>query len=482
MSVLSAHFQLFDRNRKLGWLTIILAVLFILPPVVITSLSGGNLWWFTMAAVILLPSILAGFIAETQKNILCTGSCFLLPGMTRNLIKAQQIIMALIGITVFLVAFFDRGLADLTAGNILPALALSFLALSAYAVVLLADFFIPFTSSLAAILILPYFMFIKLGKEANIDVYQDFFAHAGWIILIGAAILLATFRILTASHLDRRLAEQPYLSLPDLYRPSKARQFRNRRAALKNSTSLSQRPFLGVMNRCLSRASKARAQGKTSMAILWEALYLGLATSVPRQRWRIGLLCLVLVLFVVFCGYFDSRSAMNPESGMISWFSAFPFAFALIPVVWCQFLGTTNPGLICGRRETIQAGYHFMAWITLAVAAISGLVLALSYLLAPLLPAWETTRRVWSFFPPQNPHIPLLPLLVLPVMVAVYLLWRKSGAQFILSVAGVEIIIVFHAALNMGGYGWPLVGVLLISGGAWVALPSLWRRRVRGDL
>ncbi len=482
MSTLLAHLRLFERNRKLGWLTFILAAIFLGPPVIIAAKTGRNPWWFTMANMILLPAILAGFTGETQKNLLSCGNGYLLPGLRPTLLRTQVFLMALVGIAAFLIAYFDPGLASFTTGAFLPALALTSLTLAIYALVLLADWFIIYATSLASLLVLPYFLFIKLAKDANITTYQHIFTHSAAITLVCTGILFATYWILTSGYLARRMAEQPYISVLDLYRPAKARQFRNRRAAHHGAQQWRQRPLQGWMDRCLNFAARARSAGNESTAACWEALHLGLSTSVARQGWKFGFLSLIMLLFTLATGYFDSRRIAVPDDPLYSWFSAFPFAFALVPVIWCQFLDTAKLSLPRSRATTIKAGYRIIGWITLAVVILSALVMALFYLAAPIMPTWKTAGNVWAFLPPQNPHIPFLPLLVLPAMLVVYLLWPKSGAEFVLSIAGMEILILFHAVLNMGGYGWPLVVVLAVSGISWAALPFLWRRRVGGDL
>ncbi len=481
MSVLSAHFKLFDHNSKLGLAMFALAAVFLVLPAVIASHAHRNAWWFFMAALILMPAVMAAFTAETQKNLMSCGGSFLLPNLERTVLRAQGVVMAIVGTSVFLVAYLSPTLAPLIQGAFPTALALTLMTLALYCLVLLGNWLFAYAASVMSILVLPYLMLIKMGKVASLAAYRDFFSHAGTIIPVCAAIMLLAYLIVSRSHLTRRLAEQPYLSPLDLYRPAKARRFRNLRAARQGTAAAGRRPLQGWMDSCLDRAQRARSAGNESTALAWESLYLGLTEAVPRQWWKAGLLGLVLVLFSLATGYFDSRYASDPGGGLYCWFSAFPFSFTLIPATLIKYLDTGLPGHPRSRAANLAAAGRLLGWIVPVVAALSGLVWVLFRLAPALLPTLEIGSRSWYFLAPQRPHVPFLPLLVLPAMLVVYLLWRRSSAPSILSIAGFEIFILLHAVLNMGGYGWPLVAVLAVSCASGAAVPFLWRRRMRRD-
>ncbi len=478
MNTVRAQAILFWGNWKLGFGLTILSLLLLVTPMVITARFGGNLWWFTLGAMLIGAATLAVITGCTQRELLSCGFAFLLPGLERAIARTQITIMAGLSVGALAVGLFFAGIAPLTGGGILPALALSVMTVMAYALGLLVIRVFSHASLLPTVMIFFYFAFIKIGKQTTVAPFADFFAHAG-AVLAGCGLVLAlALWSLQAGNLRRQLAGKPFLSPLDLYRPTKVQKFKNHSLAHQADTAPHRRPLQGILDRCLENTARARAAGRITRATLWETLDLGLTTGIPRRKRGLWAYVTMILVLTIITGYLDSWSSLRREVGMISWFSAFPFMFAILPLSIFHYLPHLNLGLIPSRQTIERAGYPLLGLLTLAALVGSVLILALFHLLGLVLPGLPVSGGSLPFLPPQNPHLPFLPVLVLPVVLMIYLLWRKPNSLFVFSGATIQVFIFFHAALNFGGYGWPLVVVLAISGGSWLALPYVWRRRM----
>ncbi len=233
------------------------------------------------------------------------------------------------------------------------------------------------------------------------------------------------------------------------------------------------------MNLCMEKSSRALFAGSESWAIFWETLHLSLVAGVPRKRFGLWIYTLIMIPFVFLMGYWDSRAVSRCDESMIGLFSAFPFMFATFPLIAFHYLATRPMGFPRSREATEKAGYLFVAWALIVILALSFLILGVLHFLGSVMPEFETARMTWSFVPPSRPHIPFLPLLVMPVVLVLYLLWPRSSAMTVLTVTGNLFFILLHGLIDMGGYGWPSWIALGISVAAWVSLPFLWRRRVK---
>ncbi len=481
MNAVNYHLRLFPKNWKLGLMVMTITTLFLLPPVLVADHWQGNTWWFIMAALPLVGISLGYFITETQKEMMSRGTGFLLPNFQHSVLSTQMSMMLVIGIITFLLALFLPALAPVTTGNLLNSLTLGFVVMASFAITSLVDFLFKYSAWLTAKVMLPYFFFIQLGKKADPQTYSHWLGHHG-LVLIGSALIIGlTIRILMALNLPRRLAEQPYISTMDLYQPAKIQVFKNSHAVHAQIKSQGDRPLKNTMDLCLEKASRERYAGRESWAIFWETLHLSLATTVPRTGAGLWGIAIFIVLFILTIGYADSLHVSKCNEEMYGWYSSFPFMFTIFPFIAFHHLATRPFGLLRDRLATEKTGYYFAGWAVIIVAALSLLTLGLLHLMGAIMPEYETPRMLWAYYPPTRPHIPFLPLLIMPVSLLISLLWSRISFQNLVGGVSMQVFLLFNALLCMEGYGWPLMVVLGLSTASWIALPYAWRRRIRRE-
>jgi len=481
MNAVNYHLRLFPKNWKLGLMVMTITTLFLLPPVLVADHWQGNTWWFIMAALPLVGISLGYFITETQKEMMSRGTGFLLPNFQHSVLSTQMSMMLVIGIITFLLALFLPALAPVTTGNLLNSLTLGFVVMASFAITSLVDFLFKYSAWLTAKVMLPYFFFIQLGKKADPQTYSHWLGHHG-LVLIGSALIIGlTIRILMALNLPRRLAEQPYISTMDLYQPAKIQVFKNSHAVHAQIKSQGDRPLKNTMDLCLEKASRERYAGRESWAIFWETHHLNLITLIPRKFRGLGNYFIIIASFMLLVGYADSRSVARCDESLYGWFSAFPFVFAIFPIMAFHYLPKRPMGFPRCRVATEKAGYYIIGWAVIAVAILSLLIFGMLHFLGYIMPEFETSNMVWSYLTPTNPHVPFLPLLIMPVTLVFSLLWSRFSVHAVVGVLSMQLFLLFHGLLNMGGYGWQLPVVLGLSFAAWISLPFVWRRRIRQD-
>lgn len=451
--------------------------LFLVPAIIVSDHFEVNSWWFILASMPVYGMSTAFFVAETQKELMSRGTGFLLPDLGKTVISSQLVIMSGLGLLSFLLAFFLPALAPVTTGNFLHSLSLSFLVMMVFSLTLLVDFLFRYSSWLTSTIVLPFFLYISLGKNADAQIYHQWMSESG-ILLLGSALFLAlNLWILKSLDLPRRLAEQPYISTLQIYQPDKVQEFKNRHGGHAQSKDQSGRPLKNTMDYLLARTARARFSGQESWAIFWETLYLGISTSTPRLFMGPWNYAFFVLPFILVIGYADSNN--HGESGMEGWFSAFPFMFATLPVVAFHFLGINPMGFPRNRKASEKAGYLFMGWTFVAVVVLSVLVFGMMHFLGAVMPEFETATRIWSYQPSSRLHTPFLPLLILPPIFLVYLFCRRSFAQAVLGGVGMQFFLLYNFLLSGGDYGWPLQVALGVSVGSLIALPFVWRRKLR---
>jgi len=480
MNPLNQHFKIFGRNWKLGLMVSSITVFFLLPAILVSDHFDTNAWWFIMTSLVIAGMALGYFVAETQKELMSRGAGFLLPGLGRLVNSSQIIIMVAAGLTAFLLAFFLPALAPVTTGNVLRSLSLSCLVMAAFSSTLLIDFLFRYSSWLTSFILLPFFLYIYMGKNADALFYQHWLGNSGILLMVSLLYSAISFNFLNTLNLPRRLAENPYISTLELYRPARVQEFKNKHAAHAQPKNKGDRPLKYPMDLCLTKSSQARFNGKESQAIFWDTLYLGLATGIPRGLLGAWNYVPFILPFVLAIGYADSMRTCS--SGMVGWFSAFPFMFATLPTAGFHFLGISPLGFPRSREATEKAGYIFTAWSILAVILLTVFIFGMMHFLGAVMPEFETAGRLWSYHPPSRFHTPFLPLLIMPVTLFIYLLWPRSSAQMILWGSGMQVFLFFNFGISGDENGWVTAIILGISLAAWVALPFLWRRRIRAGI
>lgn len=477
MTLVNQHLNIVAKNWKSGSVVFGISGLFLLPAIFVSKYYDVNPWWFVMSSLVLSAMAVAYFISETQKEYMSRGTGFLLPGLGSTVINIQIRSMLTHSLGVFLLAYFLPALAPVTAGNLLNSLTLSFLSMAVFTTTLWVVFLYKYSSWLSTFILLPFLLYIKLGKSADAVVYQNGLGESGILLISSAVITIAGLWFLAALNLPHRLAEQPFLSSLQIYKPAMVQNFKNRNAAHDQPKNQNDRPMKHFMDVCLEKASRARFAGNESQATIWDTTYLSLATGIPRGLLGAWNLAPFIIPFVLLVGYADSNNQC--DSGMIGWFSAFPFMFATLPTVAFHYLGVGALGFPRSRATTEKAGYIFTAWIMLLVILLSILTFGVMHFLASVMPEFETATRVWSYHAPARFHTPFLPVLIMPVILFIYLLVPKSSAQMVLGGAGMQVFLLFNFAISGDEKGVVSLIFLGISLAAWVALPLLWRRKLR---
>jgi hypothetical protein len=477
MNLLDQHIKIFVRNWKLGLMILAITSLFLLPAIYISDHHDANSWWFIMTSLPIYGMTLAFFVAETQKELMSRGTGFLLPNLGKAVTSVQVLIMSIFGLASFLMAFFLPELLPVTTGNFLHSLTLCCLVMMFFTISLLFDFLFKYSAWLTAVIVLPFFVYINLGKNADAEFYRQWLGNSGFLLMGSILVTSLNVWLLMALNLPRRLAEQPYISTMQMYKPTKVQEFKNRHAAHKQPKDQSARPLKRSMDLCLEKSSRARFAGKENWAIFWDAIHLGLATGIPRRFMGAWNFAFFIFPYILVIGYADSLRQY--DSTMVGWYSAFPFMFASLPLVPFHFLATNPLGLPNCRKATEKAGYLFIGWTVVSVLLLSLLIFGIMHFLSAIMPEFESATQVWSYHPPVRFHTPWLPILVTPVVLFIYFLWFRSSAQMILWGAGMQVFLLFNFLLSNGENGWPVMVVLGISLASWIALPFMWRRRIR---
>lgn len=481
MNLVSHHLRLFPSNWKLGLLVWAIPTLALLPLAILSDRWNGNAWFFILAVLPLMGSALGYFTTETQKELMSRGAGFLLPNFQRSVLSTQMFLMLVIGLVSFLLAFFLPAMALVTTGNFMNSLSLGFVVMAAFAITSLLDFMFKYSAWLTAKVIIPYFLFVSWGKNADPQIFFHWLGHSGFLLIGCTLIIGLIFRTLLALNLPRRLAEQPYISTLDLYQPVKIQIFKNQLAAYAQCKSQGQRLLKNTMDLCLEKASRERSYGRESNAVIWEALHLSMATTVPRSVAGLVGDAAFLVPFVLIIGYADSLHVSKCNQEMYGWYSSFPFMFTLFPFIAFNSLVNRPLGMIRERVATERAGYTLTGWAVVAVAVLSLLTLGLLHFLGFIMPEFETPKMLWAYYPPTRLHIPFLPLLIMPVTLLISLLWTRISFQSIVGGVSIQLFLLFNGLLCIGGFGWPLMLVLGLSAASWMALPYAWRRRIRRE-
>jgi len=476
MKLFKQHLKVLIWNRKLGALIFFITGLYTLLPLFLSVRSQTNPWLYALNIPLVTGISLAVYIAQTQRELMSKLSCFLFPGFSRNLWAVHLSTLLGLGVSTFILGYYLPLLDSVTFHSWFPSLNLSLLTMGCYAVTILVIFQFRYSASLWTGLHFPYYFYLLFGRFGHIQPYQSFLEsqYLPWACIL---LIFGIFKLLTSMNLPRQLSEQPFLSIMQLHRADKVQQFKNRNSAFKTPKDQSRRPLKNLMDTCLEKACQWRYSGNESRAVFWDTHYLALITGIPRNFLGLWSYIFFMAPFVFIIGYADSMRSC--DSAMVGWYSAFPFMFATFPILGFHYLRISPLGLPRDRAATEKAGYVYTGWIILAVVLFSVLMFAAMHFLGAVMPEYETASRVWSYHPPSRFHTPFLPLLVLPVVLLIYILWPRSSSQMILSGAAMQVFLFFNFMISNGEQGWLTMVVLGVSLASWIALPFLWRRELR---
>ncbi len=297
----------------------------------------------TLMTLIGLICSAAFFLATAQQEMLHRSFTFLLPGFRRSLLTNQVAGIAISWVGTLVLTMLLPVAGDVAPGNFLHAWSFGCLAASLFALVLLLVFRFPYSSWLPFnavwMLFLVMRFWVRIPGEAIIRVLDQ----SAVITAVTALIVYLVIRNMGDPNLHRVIIERPYISIVDLKNSAKIEQFKQARALQKGGSVAGMRPFAGLLGWAAEKTARAMAAGRHSAGLVWEAVYLQLATGIPRSRVRLSLLILVVPVFALVMGYLDSRISSRDDTGLVGWFPGLVFTVSYYPALAFAYIKTIDP-------------------------------------------------------------------------------------------------------------------------------------------
>jgi hypothetical protein len=478
MSQVLRHSRIYLRNWKLLLFSFFAPILITVPLILSTAVKGEVYLGFVILATLGLVGGLAFFLATAQQELMSRAFTFLLPdlrqGMSRQLALGGLVLFILVLVSVLLTPAYH------TYAGSLGSLAWSTAAfmLAVYGLVLLLVFASVFSSWLPFNVLWATFFVIRFFIRTPDATYFRFLDHPEIWTPLALVTAWLVHRRLNGSGLHRRLIEEPYISIVDLKDQAKIEQFKQARHRHKGHLEGEGRPGHQILNSLVAYIAQANARGRRALAATWEAHAVFLMTSIPRNRWRLGLLILFLPAMVVFTGYADGYSqARMEDTDLIGWYPGFVFMLMCLPALIFHYVKTRPVGLLRSRNDTCRAGYLAMALTVGLSLAGSAVAVSLFQIGEMLLPAFTYKNCLINFGGPLG-ITPFLPLFFLPYQMLIHTLWRQKGSIMVLQQSGTLLFFLFHGLLTMGGPTllMPTAAAALLG---WLLLPFAWHWRTR---
>ncbi len=398
-------------------------------------------------------------VAVTQMEILSKPFSFCLPGH-HAVLRKLVLVVGLAASFLFSLPFLGYpglfGMPSLWWGLVLGA------AFCANLMVYMAGLLVGFTArnAIVSIGLLPALAIFAAMVHLDAAVMRAL-THAPFaVIAVTAVAAVAGWQWLGRPAWFRRRCGQYWTELFTPWNPSQMERYRQVYAARRFTKNVS--PALdGFFQRAISRNGLLDRR-----KYIWGALYSTCVLIIP--QWK-GLV-FVIVLAVIWSGY-------QP--------SAAPFIAGIIPLMMAGFLqpplGTTL--LVAGgRRERFFATAVLMLGLGGVSVLVVGVAIALTHLLAPLVPTFEWEGIVLHLRP-LRPALLLIPLVVFPFVNLMYILFRRSPVWLIFSLMLAFVFVSFCAALldRFGAIqpGLSAVGILLSWG---ICLAAVHRLALHRDL
>jgi hypothetical protein len=478
MSQVLRHSRIYLRNWKLLLFSFFAPVLITVPLILGTAVKGEVYLGFLILATLGLVGGLAFFLASAQQELMSRAFTFLLPDLRQGMSR----LLGLGGLALFIVVLASVFLTPAyhTYAGSLASLAWSTasLMLAVYGLVLLLVFASVYSSWLPFNVLWATFFVIRFFIRTPDATYFRFLDHPELWTPLAVLVAWMVHRRLNGSGLHRRLIEEPYISIVDLKDQAKIEHFKQARHRHKGQLEGESRPGHQILTSLVAYVAQANARGRRALAATWEAHAVFLMTSIPRNRWRLGLLILFLPAMVVFTGYADGYSqARMEDTDLIGWYPGFVFMLMYFPALIFHYVKTRPVGLLRSRGVTYRAGYLAMALTVGLSLAGSAVAVGLFQIGEMLLPAFTYKNCLINFGGPQGPT-PFLPLFCLPYQMLIHTLWRQRGSIMVLQQSGTLLFFLFHGVLTMGGPTLllPVAAAALLG---WLALPLAWHWRTR---
>lgn len=482
MSQVMRHSRIYFRNWKLLLFSFFAPVLITVPLVLGTAVKGEVYLGFVLLATLGLVGGSAFFLASAQQEMMSRAFTFLLPhlrqGMERLLALAGLVLFVLVLASVFLTPAYHTYAGSL--GSLAWSTAAFMLAI--YGLVLLLVFASVFSSWLPFNVLWATFFVIRFFIRTPDATYFRFLDHPEIWTPLAVLVAWMVHRRLNGSGLHRRLIEEPYISIVDLKDQAKIEQFKQARQRNKGHLEGESRPGHQILASVIAYVALANTRGRRALAATWEAYAVLLLTSIPRNRWRLGLLILTVPALVVFTGYGEGyQQARMEDTGLVGWFPGFVFMLMYFPALTFHYVKTRPVGLLRSRGDTYRAGYLTMALTVGLSLAGSAFAVGLFQLGESFLPAFTYKNCLIHFGGPLG-ITPFLPLFFIPYQLLIHTLWRQKGSLMVLQQSGTLLFFLFHGLLTMGGptFLTPTAAAAILG---WLALPFAWHWRAkRSDL
>ncbi len=427
--------------------------------------------------LVVTVSSLAFFLASAQQEMLHCSLTFLLPGFRRGVQRNQILTTILVGVITFVVTYLFPMTYGLEANSFVHGWSYACLAAALFASVVLLVLRFPYSSYFSFVGFWVVFLLIKLWMRVSGEAVGLFLDQVWLISGVSGLILFLVWRDLAQAGMHRQLIERPYLSVTDLANPTRTMQFKEAMSKRKGKRESGSRSSAGLITWARENAGRSQAEGRSDKAGLWEAIYLFLATSIPRSRALGVLLVLSMYLVVLVTGYYDARNSHHDDGGMTGWFAGLAFQMIMVPTLVFYYIRTRPLGLLRSRRSLERSGYLGTGIILLLGLVCGGIlwgVFQLHHLVMPLLTIGD--RHLASSLPQM--HNLFLPLLVTPFVLLVAILWPRKGSVLVIQQAGVMYFFLVQGLFSLVGSQvvlWPLVGFTAV---LWLVLPFVWHWRV----
>lgn len=469
--------RLYFRHWQLFLWSFFAPVTVCLPMIIAAAKTGEMHLGLTLLAVFGLVCGTGFFLASAQQELMCRSFSFLLPGLRNGMslvhLTAGLILFTLVLLSVLLLPPF----AQTSNATISVAWATASLMALCYGLTVLFVFSTPYSSWAPLNVLFLLFLIIKFLTKPDPEQILSFLDHPLILTPLTIGVAWLVHARLKSPALHRRLIEQPYISIADLKNQAKIQEFKQARIRHKDEIEDECRPGIDLIRSVTARAHQSMMRGPRSRALSLEALATGLMTSIPRRKFWVLLLVLFLPVMVIYTAYLDGYFAAKPgDNDLLGWFPGFAFMIMYFPALLFHYVKTRPLGLLRGRSDMYQAGFHSVAMTLLWALLGSALVWGLFQVSAWWLP--EVTFRncqVQTLMPPA--HAPFLPLFFLPWALLIHTLWRQKSTIMVLQQSSTLLFFVFHGLLLFGGKTllWPTIG---LAAAAWLAWPFVWHWRV----
>lgn len=424
-------------------------------------------------------SAMALFMATSQREFMARSFTFTLPGFRKGLFQQHVVTMGLCTFLISLVVLMQTafgGIPEAGGARIVGAIGMC---ATLYALTALLVFQSPYASLLLQT-VLSMVLFpatVILGRKIGHSGAVQFLEHP-FIWLGGAAVMwwVLGWR-LTRPGLHRHWTQEPFLSIGDIGNQQKFQAFKYARSRTPSRGSDDSRWGLGLIQWASAKSRDLRLARKNSRALVFEAVAIFLATTLPRSKFRFALTATLFSLAVPIVGYLDGiHVARGEETGMPGWFAVFGF-FGMVSLTTVFHHVVCSPaGLLSSRADRLRAGWIVAGALLLVLPAGSSIIWGMFKLGVEFLPVWHRNGCDVAFALPPA-HLVVLPLFYLPAQLLVGVLWPKRSALLVYQHSGHLTIFLFHGLLL---YGDDLMkgittGVAIL---LWLLAAVVWRWRV----